>query len=459
MDSEDKKGKDVASSKRSHSVRVWPVFYIDTILPAIFFSALCLYFQSDILAIVFLATATVSFIGLLTDRITLGPSGIVRTGFVFTPWCRMTRRDAEMKFVDIEQVETKAVRGRFKGGEVVYGFRVTVLSRGRTFVFGDRAGSDFVSGLLTNVADDALDVRSREIRDNLLGSLTADEEADEIMVPSSEYLDSQGTTLERSLRESSTASDTTEPLISKSLDANAMRSLGNRLKLAGSLLRSFEVFRRALKVHPKDSEILLDASKCLFTIGQAKADSRLRRRASAMLRLAEQRAEGKHELLARIGEMYFLFGHRERARNAFRNAADTVEENFRALRGLAEISFREGKLAHVILMFRAASRIAPTDALRRWTEGEAEYFDRLNGDEDYLFREVRRIQLTHFTARARMTLLPASLLGIPAILIGLFADSELTSQIGWAFSGISFALWWLSMAVHMAFGRRTGGER
>jgi tetratricopeptide (TPR) repeat protein len=160
-----------------------------------------------------------------------------------------------------------------------------------------------------------------------------------------------------------------------------------------------------------------------------------------MLRLAEKRAENDKELLARLGESYFQFGDWERARTVFQKSIDLMEENFRSLRGMAEIALREGKIAHVIHNFLAANRLAETPALRRWTQGEADYFSHLNDDEDYMEMEISRINLLDTLERSKKTALKVAFLGFPAILVGITLNEALVSNLGWAISTISLTVW------------------
>ena len=57
------------------------------------------------------------------------------------------------------------------------------------------------------------------------------------------------------------------------------------------------------------------------------------------------------------------------------------------------MALREGKIAHVIHHFSIANRLAETPSLRRWTQGETEYFSHLNSDDEYMELEISRVNM------------------------------------------------------------------
>ena len=61
---------------------------------------------------------------------------------------------------------------------------------------------------------------------------------------------------------------------------------------------------------------------------------------------------------------------------------DLDEKSYRAQLGLAEVALNDGKLAHVIHHYNDAWRIAPDKATARLAQREADYYARLNNDED-----------------------------------------------------------------------------
>jgi hypothetical protein len=173
-----------------------------------------------------------------------------------------------------------------------------------------------------------------------------------------------------------------------------------------------------------------------------------------MMRLSERRAHGDPELFARLGENYFQSGDWRRADIVFGRALEGVGESFRALRGMAEIALREGKIAHVIHNFSAASEHAETPSLRRWTQAEVEYFSRPNDDEEYMELEVSRVSLLDSLTTARRTVLRLASLSFPAIPISLILDDALIASIAWAICGISILAWVSLMFVQKLLAPR-----
>ncbi|MGH9819342.1 MAG: hypothetical protein ACRD43_04160, partial [Pyrinomonadaceae bacterium] len=155
----------------------------------------------------------------------------------------------------------------------------------------------------------------------------------------------------------------------------------------------------------------------------------------------EKRAGTDSELLARVGESYFQVGEWRRAGQVFRRITDTLGETFRSVRGMAEMALREGKIAHVIHQFYAADRLADSSALKRWAKTEADYFSRLNDDEEYLELEVSRMNLIERLEKYQRTGLRIVLFGFPLILIGVVAEDFTVANVGWAVSALAIALW------------------
>jgi tetratricopeptide (TPR) repeat protein len=202
-----------------------------------------------------------------------------------------------------------------------------------------------------------------------------------------------------------------------------------------------EVFRRALFLNPKDGWLLFEFARCLHSFAGAEKNPKLERKALAALRLAEKRANNDERLLARLGESYFQYGDWQRARKVFQKTLDIAEESFRSVRGMAEVSLREGKIAHVIHHFATANRLAETPALRRWTQTETDYFSRLNSDDEYMDMEVSRVNLLESLERGKRTSLKIALLGLPWIIFGLLLDEKLIVNLGWAVSLVSLLIW------------------
>ena len=158
-----------------------------------------------------------------------------------------------------------------------------------------------------------------------------------------------------------------------------------------------------------------------------------------MPRFASRKNAGKRT--ASLGECYFQYGKQKSARRVFKKVSDVTEENFRSIRGLAEIALREGKIAHVIHYFNSANRIAETPALRRWSQNESDYFSHLNADEDYMEMEISRVNLLENLDNLKKTALRVALFGFPAIIFGLLVEDDLIANFGWAISSIAILAW------------------
>lgn len=443
---------------RRASVRVPPNSYAAAVVPALFFAAFFIYLGSDVLAVAFLVVAASIPVLALFDRIVVEGGTISRSGLLPRLTSLLRKKSPSLKFGEIEQIETQALRALKRGGNVYYRYRTTVAGNGLKFVFvsGGRRYRELLAQLLNRVPSEALDNRSIELRDYLSDPLDVLLKADIARIPGADVLEDTLFDVEGGMTKSMRRNGSDAPFGVADEKADYLRRLANELRVSGYLLQSLEAFRRAIVVRPKDGWLLFDAARCLHALGASNRDARMQKKARALLRLSEMRANGDRELLSRVGECYFQFGDWERAKSAFQNAADTIEENFRALRGLAELALREGKLAHTVLHFRAAARIAETAALRRWTQTEAEYFSMLSSDEVYLRKEIRRINLLDDLSKAKNKALRIGFIGIPPILVGNYFEDAMITQIGWAVS-LSGLLFWVGINMALSgFARRAG---
>jgi tetratricopeptide (TPR) repeat protein len=300
------------------------------------------------------------------------------------------------------------------------------------------------------VSENALDNRSIELRDYLAEPKETLMKAEFAHIPSADVLENSFGA-DNFLRMKPAKKTVGAEEIEK---ADYLHRLANELRLSGYLLQALEAFRRALVLNPKDARLLFDFARCLNSFAGSENSERLQRKSIAALRLAEKRAAGDGELLARLGEGYFQFGDYRRAKTVFGKALETAEKNFRSVRGLAEIALREGKLAHVIHHFSAANRFAETPSLRRWTRDESEYFSRLNDDEDYMEMEISRVNLLETLETAQKTTLKIALFGFPLILIGLILEEILLANVGWTISSIALLAWLgVMISVNVFAGR------
>jgi tetratricopeptide (TPR) repeat protein len=364
-------------------------------------------------------------------------------------WAYLNGFRFRLKLTDIEQIETQALRTLKRGGNVFYLYRTSISGKGLKFVFASR-GDDYrrmIHQIFPRVSENVLDNRSLELRDYLRDPKEVLLKAEFEHIPSADVLEDSVASLEKHDKANRGKREIGSAEIER---ANYLRALANELRLSGHLLRALETFRRALILHPQDGWLLFEAARCLNSFAGSERNQKLYRKSLAMLRLSEKRAAGDKELLARLGESYFQFGDWERARIVFQKSIDRFEDSFRSLRGMAEIALREGKIAHVIHNFLAANRLAETPALRRWTQGEADYFSHLNDDDDYMDMEISRINLLETLESSKRTTLKIAVVGFPAILIGVTLGEELISNLGWAVSAVALLIWsGLLMSVNL----------
>jgi tetratricopeptide (TPR) repeat protein len=423
------------------SIRVAPNSYLTVLMLGMFFAALLIYLEKDFWAVLLLVFCLLAVPALAwTDRIFFDGRRLRRTGILPRFWAWASGYHYRLKLSDVEQVETQALRAMKRGGNVVYRYRTTISGRDLKFVFASGADDyrQLVRGLFPLLPENVLDNRSLELRDYLSEPKEILMKAEFAHIPAVEVLEDS---IEAFQKKDKTIGGRREMGDGDLERADEMRRLGNELRLSGFLLQALEAFRRALVIQPGDAWLLFETARCLHSYASAERDDALERRALALLRLAEKRANDDTELLARLGETYFQFGDWRRAQSVFQKSIDRLEETFRSVRGLAEIALREGKIAHVIHHFSTANRLAETTSLRRWSQGEADYFTHLNDDDDYMEMEISRINLLETLENSKKTCLRLALFGFPAILVGLVLDDRLIADIGWAVSTVSLLVW------------------
>jgi tetratricopeptide (TPR) repeat protein len=430
------------------SVRAMPGGYIAVSFVLSFIAALIAYLEWPIaalpvLAISFLIVPSLWFF----DRVVFDGRRVRRTGLVPFLFARVTGLRDRLKISDIEQIETAVLRRIRRGRNVSYTYRTIIVGKSVRFVVSSRHRGyrEFIKALLPRVAEDILDNGSIDLRDYLTDNRLVMRRALESDIPSSDVLDGAFSDIQlksaRITRKRVSVDDRIER-------ADHLRRLANELRLSGRLLQALEAFRRAAILRPRDARLLFEFAECLRSMAGSDGDEKLERNAMAMMRLAERHAGDDNHLLARIGETYFHIGEWRRAGIVFKRVVDVFGDNFRALRGMAELSLREGKLAHVIHNFAAAQEFAATTSLRRWTRSEVEYFSHLNEDEEYMELEISRVNLLDTLDRTRKSAVRILLMGLIVILLGLTLGDLLVANIGWAISGISLLLW-IVMVVMM----------
>ena len=417
-------------------IRVSPNDYFTALFLATFFTGFLVYIEQDLAALLLFVLSWLLFPFLAyTDRIIFDGKRLTRTGYLPTFWANINNSRYRLKIADIEQVETQSLRALKRGGNIFYRYRTVIEGKDLRFVIAS-GGEDYrkmIHAIIPRLSENVLDNRSIELRDYLAEPKETLMKAEFAKIPSPEVLeDSFNKKLKTTPKEIGTKE------IEKS---DYLRVLANELRLSGYLLQSLEAFRRALVLNPKNAWLIFEFARCLHSFGSTERDEKLKKRATAALRLAERRADGDNELLARLGETYFQFGDFSRSKRAFERAIEIFGESFRTVRGLAEIALREGKIAHVIHNFAAAYRLAETKSLRRWTQAEQEYFSRLNTDEDYMDLEISRINSLENMENHKKASLKIALLGLPAILFGVVLDEHLIANLGWAISAVALLIW------------------
>lgn len=450
------KPRSVSQPRARLSIRVSAYSYIAAIFVGTFFSALSIYLEANLLAYLLFAVSWIAMPFLaMTDKIVFNGKRLHRSGLLPKAWAYLTRSRNWLKLKDVEQVETQAFPTIKRGGKIFYKYKTSIRGKGVDFTFssGGPEYRNMIRAVLPLISENILDNRSLEVRDYIPEPKQTRLKASLSNIPPADVL-------ENSFRQIQLKKKVTPTAESFARDgdgaekAKSLRILANELKLSGSHLQALETFRRAALLKPADAWLLFEFARCLQSFAGSEGNSKLERKAVAMMRLSELRAGNDGDLLARLGESYFQLGEWRRAGIAFHKAVEVVGEQFRSVRGLAEIALRDGKIAHVIHNFSIASRLAETPALRRWSNGEVEYFSRLNDDDEYMEMEIGRVNLLDALDRWKRTFLRLAFIGFPVIAVGLVYDDLLIANIGWTLSGASLVLWTLIMLGRRVFAPR-----
>ncbi len=428
-------------SEKNINIRVSPNSYLTVLFLISFFAAFLFYLEMEFFALSLLVIFWLIFPYLAwTDRIAFDGKRLMRTGYLPKIWAQANGTKYRLRIGEIEQVETQALRALKRGGNVFYRYRTSVQGKKLRFVFAS-GGEDYrrmIHNLFPLLPETLLDNRSIELRDYLAEPKETLMKAEFAKIPSAEFLENSLQNLHTSDKQKRENFEITEDAIEKAV---YLRKLANELRLSGYLIQALEAFRRALVLNPKDAWLLFEFARCLHSFAGSERDTKLQKKAFAMLRLAEKRGANDSDFLERLGESYFQYGEWKRAYKVFHRAIDVAEESFRSVRGLAEIALREGKIAHVIHHFGTAYRLAESPALRRWTQAENEYFSRLNSDDEYMDLEISRVNTLETLENSRKSSLRIGILGFPVILFGLIFEEQLIANIGWAISLIALLIW------------------
>lgn len=449
-------GEDRASARSADAgaIRVSPGGYLAALFLSSFFSALLIYLEIETAGVISFGFACLALsILAFTDRIGFDGKRLRRTGLLPNLWSTLSGSRKRLRITDIEQVETQAMRALKRGRNVKYRFSTTIRGKGCVFTFasGGESYRQMIKSLLPLLPENVLDTRSIELRDYLADPKEVLQQAEASRIPPTDVLENS---FSRLAKEKARPHPTANDIEAHASNPLQLRNLANQLRLSGFLLQALEAFRRALMLEPANGWLLLECGRCLQSLAGSEKDQRLERRSIACLRLAEKRAGIDCELLARVGESYFQTGEWRRAGRVFRRVSETLGDSFRSVRGMAEMALREGKIAHVIHHFYSANRLADSPALKRWTRNEADYFSRLNDDEEYLELEVSRMNMIERLEKYQRTSLRIVLFGFPLILVGVLGEESGVANVGWAVSTIAILLWFgMSLTQRLMAGR------
>jgi len=435
---------DKTRRRKLASIRVSSGGYLAVAAVMTFAALICLRTHRDLpaLIIIFSTWTTIPLL-VFTDRLSFDGSTLRRSGFSALVQRFFSKGTLTVALNDIERVEVSSVRTLRRGGNVRYRYRVDVLAGDSSLTFS--SGPNFrrmVRALLPRIAPYKLDARAFELRDHLTEPAAVRAEAERLGIASADVLENTSETaktIERRRRDlSATTSD-------QDIERAALlRRCANDLRIAGRLKQSAEAFRRALLITPRNAWMIYEYARLLRSQASAFGDARLLGRACAALKLAAQRAPQDGPLLERVGESLLEYCDPVRAAKIFRQAIDVDENSYRAQLGLAEVALTDGKLAHVIHHYYDAERFAPDKATARLAQREADYYSRLNNDEDYLASELRRMNWLEGAARIQHV---CARLSFAALLIALISSSvdQIVAGLAWALASSSIIAWSASL--------------
>lgn len=439
------------------SIRVSPGAYLAASSVLTFAAALLLRGGKEAWALVGLAAAWLLVpLFAYTDRIAFDGQSLVRRGLVPFFHRLVSGRTQQLNLTDFERVDTNAVRTLRRGGRVRYRYRSMVIGRGIGFVFasGGKSFREMVRQLFPLIQDDKIDLRTRELRDYLCDPKSLKTEVAALQLASDEDLGNAASEFKvggkKEPGEKETSLETSPGDIERAL---MLRQLGNKLRVAGRLREAGEAFRRALNLLPCDRWLIYDFARLLRSQASAQGDARLLSRGRAALRLSFMRAGEDSNLMALIGESFLEYNESDRAERSFQKAIDLETQNFRARLGLADVALRNGKLAHVIHQYRDAMQVTSEKALVRYASREADYYVRLNDDDEYLAAELGRINWLQTLTRVKRLAARVTNASILVALAGPYIDPGI-GGLGWALASSSLVAWISSLFATKALSER-----
>lgn len=440
------------------SVRVSPGGYLAAACVMTFAAALLVRAEYDLYSLVAIALAWLVIPTLaITDRITFDGQSLQRKGLVPLLVRLVRGRPLRLDLEEIERVETSAVRTLRRNGRVRYRYRSEVFGKGSSFVFAS-GGDSFrrmVRNLFPLLGYDKVDARSSEMRDYLTDSRTLRHNIELLRIAPPVVLEDAADDLGRAGRRDvrHTRAEGASISVFDMERGRLLRIAANELRAAGRLREAAEAFRRALLVIPRDGWLIYEFARFLRSQAGAVRDPELLKRSRACLRLARLRAGSDAPLLSRVGESFYEYGEVTQADQSFRRALEQDPRAYRAEIGLAEVALRGGKLAHVIHHYSSAARVAPDEALARHARREADYYSRLNSDDDYLAAELRRIGWLQNLQRARRLAARVTMAGVLLALVGPALDQALEG-VGWSLATSALFAWLFVALLNRLFSSR-----
>ncbi len=440
------------------SVRVSPGGYFAVAALLTFIAVILLRTQKDLAALILVtATWVLTPILVATDRLSFDGETLFRSGLLPLLSRLIRARRTQLSIADIESVAVATVRTLRRGGSVRYRYSVEITGRGHTFAFasGGKKFRRMAHALLPLVAAQKLDARASELRDYLCDAKELNKQLAELEIATDAVLGAMDDRARRHIERRA------ERILSTHAEdegrAKPLAQAANRLRVAGRLRESGEAFRRALHFTPRDPRLLYQYARLLRSQASAFGNAQLLSRACAALKLSSLRGSEDARLLERVGESFFEFGQPARATRTLRRTLDLDRNSFRASIALAEIALSEGKLAHVIHHYRDAASVAPDAASARMARREADYYARLNDDDDYLSAELRRMNWLEGAGRIQQFTARVSFAALFVALVGSFLD-QIVAGVGWAVASSSIIGWSGSLLVRKILTRRRGME-
>jgi tetratricopeptide (TPR) repeat protein len=450
-----------AKRKKLAGIRISPSGYFAVAALLTFAALLCLRTNRDLTALVLVAgTWTIIPLLVFTNRLSFDGHTISRTGLMALVIRLVRGRAQSLAVDDVERVEVATLRTLRRGGKVRYRYRVEIAGKGVSFVLASR-GKEFrrmVRVLLPRIGEYKLDARAGELRDYLADRKAVRADAEKLGIASplvlEEISDAKRADKYRAAVSATQGSPAADPASPGEIErAGLLRKAANDLRMAGCLQQSGEAFRRALLISPRSPWLIYEYARLLKSQASAFSDARLLGRACAALRLAAMRGPSDANLLARVGESFLEYGDPFRASRLFRRSLDLDENAYRAQLGLAEVALTDGKLAHVIHHYNDSVRIAPDKATASLARREADYYSRLNSDEDYLAAELRRMNWLEGANRVQHLTARVSFAAMLVALVGSSVD-QMVAGLGWALASSSIIAWSGSLVTRRLLASR-----